>query len=92
LSRSSEIGTGVFGMSVVRKAVNSFSFSGVLSGQRELVTVMSRIVAVPLSRSVSTLPVNQNTPNTGSLLPFGIIDTAARASSTLSVNFSGCGW
>ena len=61
----------VFGISVVRKSENSFCFASVLSGQREFVTAMSRSIAVPASRSVSTRPVNQMTPKTGVVLPFG---------------------
>ena len=85
------MGIPVLGISVVRKVVNSFSFSGVLSGQRDLVTVMSRSMALSLSLSVSTRPVNQITPKTGVVFPFGVSDSAALAVSTLPSNFSGWG-
>ena len=79
-------------MSWVRNIENCTSFAESLSGQREFVTMMSRSIAVPESRSVSTRPLNHMTPKTGVDLPFGIRDSAARASRRLSVNFSGCGW
>jgi len=91
LSWSRLIGTLSFGISVVRNAVTSSSSIGLLSGQRTCVTTMSRSVAVFASRSVSTFALNQNTPNVGSFAPFFVIDAAARPSSVLPSNFSGCG-
>jgi hypothetical protein len=54
---------------------------------------MSRTIEVPASRSVSTWPVNQNTPKVGSEpLPFDPNEAAARPFNVFPSNFSGWGW
>ena len=60
------------------------------SGQRTLVTLMSRRVVIPESESI--IDVNQNAPKVGSVFPFSVKDIAARPVRTLPVSFSGCGW
>ena len=91
MSCSRLIGTLCFGISVVRKAATSLSSIGLLSGQRTLVTTISRSTAVPASRSVSTRALNQITPNVGALVDLALSDAAARPSIELPSNFSGCG-
>jgi hypothetical protein len=58
-------------MSWVRNIENCSSFAESLSGQREFVTMKSRSIAVPESRSVSTRPLNHMTPKTGRRLALG---------------------